>query len=310
VDFQPIENAESFQPPVEGTRRGFTVAAVSKVKPHFSDEEIARRVGAQRVEALSKRIDQLYVKVASGAITEADDASDAMLLLRNARDKELEDPRQYDEAEYLVNVAEYKVTHSTQIRQWSYSYGIVIFIYGLIWLGLFTAGLIFDEVLFQWFRTAFPGAVPAEATSMVDFFGPYETIIWGGIGGILGLLYSLYKHVAIVRDFDRQFVIWYFIQPFMGILTGAIVHLFVVAGIFNLLNTAGPAVQAFGSLAALSFAFRQNYLYAWIEAVLKRLQPGGAEEEVEQQKAEADIVTHAAATAAVAEDVPVGQAQG
>lgn len=272
MSFQPIEDAGSFEPPVESPGAGFKVEPVTIVKQRLSDEEVARKIGPERVEALSKRIDDLYSQVAGGAITGAATAGECMLYLRKARDKELEDPRQYDEAEYLVNVAAYMVTHATQVRQWSYTYGTVIFIYGLIWLGLFSAALVLDELLVVWFRTFNP-SVPATAQTMMDVFAPYETIVWGGVGGILGLLYSLYKHVSN-RDFDRQFVIWYFIQPFMGMLTGAIVHLFIVAGLFTLLGAESEAFKAFGALAAIAFAFRQNYLYAWLEALVKRLQPG------------------------------------
>jgi hypothetical protein len=274
-----IPNPESFEPETELTQTGLKVGSVSRAKPTESYEVVIGRIGQDRIDALSKRIDKLYEQVTSGIISDPSQAGDALLYLRRARDKELEDQRQFDEAEYLVNVAQYIVTHAGNVRTWSYTYGIALLVYGLIWLGVFVAGLIFDQALLNWFRTFL--TVPATATRMADIFGPYDTVVWGGIGGVLGLLYSLFKHIAVRQDFDRQYTIWYIVQPFMGMLMGAIVHLFFVAGIFQLVGATAEAFRALGALLAIAAAFRQHYVYAWLEAVLKNFQPGGAGAEAE-----------------------------
>ena len=279
-----IPEPESFEPKTELTQTGLKVAGVSRTRQVVSESEVMRRIGPERIDALGKRIDALYTQVTSGIISDTAQASDALVYLRRARDKELEDQRQYDEAEYLVNVAQYMVTYVANVRQWSYTYGVVLLIYGLVWLAVFGAGLIFEQSLLAWFRTIVN--VPATATGMSDVFAPYLTIVWGGVGGVLGLLYSLFKHVAIEQDFDRQFVIWYIVQPFMGMLMGAIVHLFFVAGIFQLLGATSDAFEAIGALIAVAAAFRQNYVYAWLEAVLKRFQPGGGADQEAAQDAQ------------------------
>lgn len=271
-----IPNPETFEPQTELTQSELSVFKVSKSKPVVSEEEVLRRIGPERIQQLSKRIDELYTQVTSGTISDVKQASAALLYLRQARDKELEDQRQYDEAEYLVNVAQYIVTRAGNVRQWSYTYGIVMLIYGLIWLVVFTAGLVLDEPLLNFFRTF--STVPSAATAMADVFAPYNTVLWGGIGGVLGLLYSLFKHVAVRQDFDRQFVLWYIIQPFMGMLMGAIVHLFFVAGVFQLVGATSDAFDAIGALLAIAAAFRQHYVYAWLESVLKAFEPGKSKE--------------------------------
>jgi len=235
---------------------------------------------------LSRRIDELYTQVAAGAITEASQASETLLYLRQARDKALEDRRQYDEAEYLVNVAQFMVTRASNLQRWTVSYAVGIMLYGLVALAVLAAGLVLDRlgILANLIRPALPADL-AGLKNLAEVFTPYNTILWGGIGGVLGLMYSLLKHAAIQQDFDRQYVIWYYGQPFLGLLMGAIVHLFIVAGLFGLLNATSQEAQNIGqtlaALIAVAAAFRQNYIYAWLEWLLKALRPGGREADME-----------------------------
>ncbi|HLF26729.1 MAG TPA: hypothetical protein VJG32_10355 [Anaerolineae bacterium] len=264
-----IPDSDTFEPPTGVTHTGLQVLAVSDVKPVASDAEVFKRLGAERPRALSKRIDELYAQIAGGAIASEARANKAMGHLLKARDKELEDPRQFDEAEYLVNVAQYSVSHEAtvaQVRIWSYTWGVFVFLYGLIWLTVFGAGMGLATLglVERWLATL--NLEPAVITGASGFF---TSVVAGGLGGVLGLLYSLFKHVAIERDFDRQFLLWYLVQPFMGILMGAIVHLFIVAGLFQLLDATGPAFVAIGALIAIAAAFRQHYVYAWLESLLK-----------------------------------------
>lgn len=283
-----IPHPESFHPETELTQTDLSIYGVSTTKPVVSEEVVMQRIGPERIAQLSRRIDELYTRVTSGTIADVKQASEALMYLRRARDKELEDQRQYDEAEYLVNIAQYMVSRAANVRQWSYTYGVVLLIYGLIWLAAFAAALVLDPLLVNVFRTF--TAVPDTVTEMAGIFPPYNTIMWGGIGGVLGLLYSLFKHVAVEQDFDRQFVLWYIVQPFMGVLMGAIVHLLIVGGFAALMNAQqSDAVEALAALLAIAAAFRQNYVYAWLESVLKAFDPskGGT---VEEQKTELTLV--------------------
>jgi hypothetical protein len=272
-----IEGAESFEPDTGLTQTDLNIVGISKTEQRVPEEVVLQRIGPERIQKLSKHIDDLYGEVTKGTIADVKRAGEALKYLRLARDKELEDQRQFDEAEYLVNVAQYLVIHAGNVRQWSYTYGIVLLIYGVLWLLVFAGGLVLDELVLNFFRTFM--TVPPTATSMTDLFTPYNTVMWGGIGGVLGLFYSLFKHVAVSQDFDRQFTLWYIVQPFMGMLMGAIVHLFFVAGVFQLVGATDPAFAAIGALLAIASAFRQNYVYAWLEAVLKNFQPAGGKEE-------------------------------
>ena len=263
-----VPHPETFEPPVQGSHQDFKLVPISETPMRVSDAEVARRVG-DRANRLWARIDKLYEQVAEGGITDPAKTSEALSHLRIARDKELEDPRQFDEAEYLVNIVQYMVTRAGQVRQWGSTYGVVVLIYGLFALAIFGAGLVLDglSLLMNWLR---PG-LPADFTSVKhvsDVFPLYSTILWGGVGGVLGLIYSLLKHAAIEQDFDRQYMLWYFGQPFLGMLMGVIVSLFLLAGVF-LVDATGPAVQALGALLAIATAFRQNFVYAWLESLLR-----------------------------------------
>ena len=278
-----VPHPETFEPPVQGSQQGFKLVPISETQMRVSDAEVARRVG-DRANRLWARIDKLYEQVAEAAITDAAKTSEALSHLRIARDKELEDPRQFDEAEYLANVVQYMVTRAGQVRQWGSTYGVVVLIYGLFALAIFGAGLVLDglSLLMSWLR---PGLSPdfASVKHVSEVFPLYSTILWGGVGGVLGLIYSLLKHAAIEQDFDRQYMLWYFGQPFLGMLMGAIAHLFIVTGLFGLIAATSPEAQSISqtiaAITAVAAAFRQNYVYAWLEWLLQAIRPGGREGE-------------------------------
>ncbi|HEY4688887.1 MAG TPA: hypothetical protein VIK33_06225 [Anaerolineae bacterium] len=284
MDFASAPPPEPFEPPTELTQTGLQVAGVSQPKMVAPESDVLRRIGEERIQALFKRIDDLYAQLAGGGISDNTHTSAALLYLRRARDKIMEDPRQFDEAEYLVNVAQYTVTRDVQVQRWSYTYGIVILIYGLIWFGVFSAGLILDQPLLSWLRTVV--SVPATATRMADLFPAYGTVFAGGIGGILSLLYSLFKHIAKDRDFDRQFMMWYILQPFLGLIMGYIVHLFLVGIIFQAMSANSDVFKFIGALVAIAAAFRPHYVYGWLEWLLKSVRPGGREGTEEDQAKE------------------------
>jgi len=268
MSIEVMPGSGEYQPPTGVTQTGMKAVTLTEAQQKATAEEVQQRIGIERIKALSKRVDDLYAQVASGAIANADRAGEALANLRIARDKELEDPRQFDEAEYLVNLVQYQISRAATIRdvlRWSYSWGVFVFVYGLLWLVAFGTGMALSALglIEQWLTNLnLDPAVFAAASAL------FLNVMAGGLGGVLGLFYSLYSHVAVDRDFDRQFLLWYLAQPFLGMLMGVIVNLFLLAGIF-LVDATGPAVQAIGALLAIATAFRQNYVYAWLESLLR-----------------------------------------
>ena len=302
MSIEVMSGSGEYQPPTGVTQTGMKAVTLTETRQEATAEEVQQRIG-DRINVLSKRIDDLYAQVASGAIANSERAGEALSNLRIARDKELEDPRQFDEAEYLVYLVQYQVNHNTSIQQFrhwsSYFWEMLILVYGVFWLIVFGAGMAVSVLGLagQWL-TSFNLDPEAVATASSLFLN----VMAGGLGGVLGLLYSLYSHVAIDRDFDRQFLLWYLVQPFLGMLMGVIVSLFLLAGVF-LVDATGPAVQALGALLSIATAFRQNFVYAWLESLLR-----GFERRAVAREATAEASKSESQPAAPA--APAGEAQG
>ncbi len=306
MSIEVMSGSGEYQPPTGVTQTGMKAVTLTETQQEATAEEVQQRIG-DRINVLSKRVDDLYAQVASGAIANSERAGEALSNLRIARDKELEDPRQFDEAEYLVYLVQYQISHNTSIQQFrhwsSYFWEMLILVYGVFWLIVFGAGMAVSVLGLagQWLTSLNldPAAV-ATASSL------FLNVMAGGLGGVLGLLYSLYSHVAIDRDFDRQFLLWYLVQPFLGMLMGVIVSLFLLAGVF-LVDATGPAVQALGALLSIATAFRQNFVYAWLESLLRGFErrasaaEGRKEAPPEAPKPEVQPTTPTA---------PAGEAQG
>ena len=59
----------------------------------------------------------------------------------------------------------------------------------------------------------------------MQFFNPFwNAMMWGGIGGVVGALYSLHWHVAIRQDFKKYYSMSYIVQPIMGLILGELVE--------------------------------------------------------------------------------------
>ena len=124
---------------------------------------------------------------------------------------------------------------------------------------------------------------PAGLTNLVvDMEVFLTTMIWGGIGGVVSILYSLFKHVG-QRDFDPHYKLSYLGKPFLGVILGATTYM-----IFNLvLRTLGilPAgLEAAEGVADTAFTvapgvlyltawasgFKENTIFELVERTMKR----------------------------------------
>jgi hypothetical protein len=83
--------------------------------------------------------------------------------------------------------------------------------------------------------------------------------------------------VAKVRDFDKQYIMWYVVQPVIGLLLGALVHLVIGAGflIARGLNQPDQAVIAslFPYAVACIVGFRQRSILEMIDRVIQVITP-------------------------------------
>ena len=235
------------------------------------------RLGDDLPKAMLQEIGVLYERVTNTTGAQVEMAERAMDLLSEARDLLLlGSAGDFNVAERKVNEAKLILNRIDQSRRWSNTYGWGLLLYELAMFVALVMAIIFDRGLAEWFG-GLTGA-GAGTVSMSAVFAPWTTMLWGGIGGIVGALYSLHWHVAELQDFDRQYSFWYIVQPFMGMILGGIIHLVIVAGMLALVpvnglgdgaKVASAAVNWFPSLVACLAGFRQKFAYELMDNIMK-----------------------------------------
>jgi hypothetical protein len=116
---------------------------------------------------------------------------------------------------------------------------------------------------------------------------PLPNFIWavlmGGLGGITGAMFGLWKHVAGDQDYDPQFALWYYTNPLMGLVLGALSYLLIRGGLL-LTGSNQPLEPSPYVMWVFAFAvgYQQNLALSLLNAVLKRIIPEG-------EKAKADV---------------------
>jgi hypothetical protein len=203
-------------------------------------------------------------------------AREALELVSGAHDKLLiGTPAELKEAEVLIQRAKLLTNHVRYSRQWSNTWAWAIMAYEMVLLFTFIAAIVFDKTLAVWLAARL-GSELTPGLGMVALFPAWNTMLWGGVGGIMGGFYSLYWHVAELQDFDKQHALWYVVNPFMGLVLGAIVHLVVGTVLSALLpssmNAGGSApfvaLSWLPTLIAALGGFRQRLVFEFIDEFL------------------------------------------
>jgi hypothetical protein len=216
-------------------------------------------------KALHQQIDDLYKQVATEFSSPPEKAERALSLLREARQVLLETPEEYVAAEYRTMQVRAMLDRVRESRKQSGYYGPRILAYESVWLVILLAGLIFAAPFAGWLTRIAQSGV-ANEQAMLSIYPIFNTMIWGGIGGVVGALYSLWWHISEQQDFDRHYLTWYLVQPLLGLVLGGIVYL-LMAGGFLLLQVnlqdpnASTAARLLPYLTAVLAGFRQNFVY-------------------------------------------------
>jgi len=228
-------------------------------------------------KALHQQIDDLYKQVATEFSSPPEKAERALSLLREARQVLLETPEEYVAAEYRTMQVRAMLDRVRESRKQSGHYGPRILVYETVWLVILLAGLIFAAPFAGWLtRIAQIGVVNEQA--MLSIYPIFNTMIWGGIGGVVGALYSLWWHISDQQDFDRNYLTWYLVQPLLGLVLGGIVYL-LLAGGFLLLQVnlqdpdASTAARLIPYLTAVLAGFRQNFVYEQFNRLISLFAP-------------------------------------
>lgn len=178
-------------------------------------------------------------------------------LLKFSHNELLVGKNRYTEAERHLNEAEFLIDQDQRMRRWSYSYGIGIFVYEFIWTVGITIAFFFLE------RQQVFGA------NASDFIYLLGSVVWGCLGGVIGALFALIKHVSTEQDFDRQHTLWYINSPLMGIGLGAVVFIIMRIGLLSL--TIGSSPQIGSPLVIYIFAWLCGYQHNVFTDIVKRV---------------------------------------
>jgi hypothetical protein len=222
--------------------------------------------GRERRKKLDQEIEALYVRVAKELSDNAKDVMFALERLKKAQGIVIEDMRQYEEALYWVAQVKNMLVKKHNLRRYSYSWGMFIFLYGLIWLAALIAGFFTDIGISE--------------------TGGWFSALAGGIGGVVTILYNLSWQVSVRQEFDRQHIMKYLIQPIMGVGLGTVIFFITSAGFLVInsgelggddpVNLGGPQLMVFQILLGFMAGFGQQFVYVAIDGIIQRLSPSKA----------------------------------
>ncbi len=233
--------------------------------------QVARYIGKERREALDQEIERLYNEVAENLSDNKEDSAYALKVLSEAQNYVLEDIRQYDEALYRVAVVKTMLIRKQHLLRWSYTWGMFVFFYAMAWLVMFITGYLVTGNL-----ESIMNATVETSQGFIAVRAAWSSALAGGIGGVIGILYSLYWHVSMKQDFDRQYVMYYLVQPMMGFVLGAVVFMIISAGFLFIKTENASGNQTIIYLQILLgfiAGFRQRVVFEMIDRLVQKISP-------------------------------------
>jgi len=189
-----------------------------------------------------------------------------------ARNKLMADRNFYEEAGKQLALVKYRLNRNK--RSSRDQQPRVILAYLLFSIALLAIGFVSTT-------TIATIAGPRIAIEGFDFKIVWQAIMWGGIGGVTGALYGLWKHVAAEEDYDPQFALWYYTNPLMGVVLGAFVYILMQLTLPAVFGGNSENVQPSRYLVfALAWAvgFQQNLAFTLVNSVLKSFMKVAPEE--------------------------------
>jgi len=274
-DLEPLSTADIQEPSGQVERAELP----ERVMTEEEKERLIRRYGLARLNLLDKEISKVYDQVLSKVGENEDIATECYNLLLQARDIVLRrDAARLPQAEYYVEQARARLKRATESEAGAKKYSWWITVWGLLWGAAFiTLFILLNHTWFQDLLAPSTGSVLS-----VDGEVFLRAMIWGGLGGVVAVLYSLFKHVGR-RDFDSQYNLSYVGKPFLGLVLGATAYM-----IFQLMMTVGilPAGLQTASGTSITVTpwiiyplawaggFKENRVFDLVDRVIKRLFSG------------------------------------
>lgn len=255
-------------------------------RPQRTPEEEARilsRIDEKRMQELHAQIDDLYRDIPIRINNRSDLSGEALDLLRQARTILIEHPDDFVDAEYKARQAAIILNRIETTEAWGDKYGWRVFWYEVIVLMILIASflslLVYSQNLVLLLTRWISGNMVTPSQGILTAVGFWATFVWGGIGGAVGALYILWTHVSQRQDFERQHVMWYIVQPIMGLVLGGVTFLLLFSGLVTL-QASQPAataltneVQLFPCLIAFIAGFRPQFIFGLLTKIIKVINP-------------------------------------
>ncbi len=214
-------------------------------------------VTEDRIKLLWSRMDAAQKNIQE-KIPNLNLARDLVAQLEKARNEILAGRENYEEAERTINEIELRIAIVGRAQQDNWA-AIALFLYEIIW------AMVFLFVLLQ----------TIQISELSDSAIIINGSVWGGLGGVVGALYALWKHVSVEVDFSKQYSFWYLSNPIMGIVLGAFIFLVMKGSLLSL--SAGQSVQDISSpfiiyLLAFIVGYQQNVAWSLVRRIVKVFQ--------------------------------------
>ncbi len=245
--------AKSLSPGVSPTDKGDEMGI--ETADLFEDKEmLAHFITKERLSQLWQRIDSAQLNIQT-EVPNLPLANELIGQLERARQEFMAGKRNYEEAERTISQVELRIATVRRAREDNWA-AVALFLYEIIW------GLMF----FVFFLQTSQIAVISDAVLAAN------SAIWGGIGGITGAIYALWKHVTKELDFSKQYYLWYISNPIMGIILGAFIYLVMKGSLLSM--SADSTIQDISApfiifLLAFIVGYQQNVAWALVRRIVK-----------------------------------------
>jgi hypothetical protein len=265
----PVPQSISIQDPFDESSAGQSQEEEGPELP--PDAALAKALITQeRIDALWNEINETYDLVINDVRGHYNTTQQALKQLKKARELLLSGPENFDNAEELVKEIKSRLRLEEKVRQWSGSRGAWLAAYLVMWFVLLSLSSL---------------ATNHVTKIAVQFVPDWMVATWlpglfGGLGGVIGALWVLNKHITRVRDFDPIHTMWYITNPILGIALGVVTYLLVKGGgwLVTQVGNSGdfvmtPALTVALIVLCVIVGFNQNVLWALIDRFVKTVIP-------------------------------------
>ncbi|MGC9336330.1 MAG: hypothetical protein ACP5JJ_19505, partial [Anaerolineae bacterium] len=207
-----IQEPEHKISPLELPDRQLTEAEKAAILAHLGEE---------RIQELEKEVEQAYEEIRRRLASNEAVSTEAYNKLLKAHDILLRrDASKLAQAEYYLELVHAQLERASASETAAQKYQWWLFGWGLAWSAAFVTTLLLMGQ--DWFQKVIGPS--GQSGVLLDTETFLASMLWGGIGGAVAVLYSLFKHVG-ERDFDSQYVLSYVGKPFLGLVVGGTVYM-------------------------------------------------------------------------------------